>query len=83
MRFPDLSAFKFLIHYTAESDIFWSERYHNRNAGEKIISAALKTMCLRQKQHRKGQTEGTLYRQVFYLSRLFPGGIKNPQVKET
>lgn len=78
MRFPDLSAFKFLIHYTAEADIFWSERYHNRNAEEKIISAALKTkrnvsqrqnsffFFFLQKQHRKGQTEGALYRQVFY-----------------
>lgn len=47
MTFPDLSAFKFLIHCTAEPDIFWSDGYCNRNAEEKIISAALKGLYLK------------------------------------
>lgn len=87
MTLPDPSAFKCLIHCPAEPDIFWSDRYHNINAEEKIFSAALKGLYLKDSVHffekknqrRKGQREGSLYRQVFYLSKLFPGGIMNPQ----
>lgn len=74
-----------MIQCPAEPDIFWSDRYRNRNAEEKIISAALKGLYLKDSAHFfiKTAQKGALYRQVFYSSRLFPGGIKNPQVKET
>lgn len=51
MRLPDLSAFKFLIHCPGEPDILGSDRYHNRNAEEKIISAALKGLDLKESVH--------------------------------
>lgn len=60
MTLPDPSAFKCLIHCPAEPDIFWSDRYHNINAEEKIFSAALKGLYLKDSVHffeKKNSTE--------------------------
>lgn len=58
------SSFENLIHRPAEHDRFSSDRYHNRNTEEKVISGALKGLYHKdsihslQKQHRSMRQSG-------------------------